>query len=515
MAYAYSVSQPAKGILVAQTAAELAQKIGDNNGLMKALRFMANSYNNQGDYNKALEIFLKQLALSEKSKNWHDMASSLMNIGIIYTQQADYNKALPYYLQSDSIIKQNQLKDLAYFSFQNLGDLYDRINQNDAAFENYTKAFQKATQLGDGYLIGASNIGLGNCLVKKGDYEKGKAAYQLALIQLKEAKDDDLYCEAVMNLAKLYIKTNESKAALHMAWQIPLFAGKDKLPSRIKDQTAFLSDYYKSIQQNDSALYYLEQFNLISETINSQEKVKHFQEKTFQESLRQETLVEEKKKLEEERSKQLQHMAWQIPLFAGKDKFPSRIKDQTAFLSDYYKSIQQNDSALYYLEQFNLISETINSQEKVKHFQEKTFQESLRQETLVEEKKKLEEERSKQLQLLLIGIFIPLFFLITLFLSKRKVPAKMIKTLGIISLLLFFEYLTLLLHPVVADFTHHTPVLELLIFVCIAALLIPTHHRVEHWLLEKLTNAHAKPKEPSLKIKQSKLKIKSPENRNE
>ena len=423
MAYAYSVSQPAKGILVAQTAAELAQKIGDNNGLMKALRFMANSYNNQGDYNKALEIFLKQLALSEKSKNWHDMASSLMNIGIIYTQQADYNKALPYYLQSDSIIKQNQLKDLAYFSFQNLGDLYDRINQNDAAFENYTKAFQKATQLGDGYLIGASNIGLGNCLVKKGDYEKGKAAYQLALIQLKEAKDDDLYCEAVMNLAKLYIKTYESKAALHMAWQ--------------------------------------------------------------------------------------------IPLFAGKDKFPSRIKDQTAFLSDYYKSIQQNDSALYYLEQFNLISETINSQEKVKHFQEKTFQESLRQETLVEEKKKLEEERSKQLQLLLIGIFIPLFFLITLFLSKRKVPAKMIKTLGIISLLLFFEYLTLLLHPVVADFTHHTPVLELLIFVCIAALLIPTHHRVEHWLLEKLTNAHAKPKELSLKIKQSKLKIKNPENRNE
>jgi hypothetical protein len=100
-------------------------------------------------------------------------------------------------------------------------------------------------------------------------------------------------------------------------------------------------------------------------------------------------------------------------------------------------------------------------------------------------------------------------------LSKRKVPAKLIKTLGIISLLLFFEYLTLLLHPIVAEITHHTPVLELLIFVCIAALLIPTHHRVERWLLEKLTHSQNKPKEVGLKIKQSKLTLKNPDHENQ
>lgn len=420
IAYAYSLTLPAKGILVAQEAAELAQKIGYSDGLLKSLLFMANSYNNQGDYNRALEIFLKQLAFSEKSNNGYYMAFSLMNIGIIYTQQADYTHALPYYLKSDSIIKSNQISKLAYFSYQNLGDIYDRLNQNDSAFVYYNKAFQKANEKQDIYLIGASNIGLGNCLVKKADYIGGKKAYHLARMQLKQVKDDDLYCEATLNLAKLYLKT----------------------------------------QQIDSAL----------------------------------------------------QMAWQIPLYAGKDKFPNRIKDQTAFLSDYYKSIQQNDSALYYLEQKNLISEAINSQEKVKLFQEKTFQESLRQETMEIEKKKLAEERDQQLQLLLIGIFIPLFFLSTLFLSKRKVPAKLIKTLGIISLLMFFEYLTLLLHPVVADFTHHTPVLELLIFVCIAALLIPTHHRVEHWLLEKLTHAHNKPNESRLNIKQHKITLKNPDN---
>lgn len=64
--------------------------------------------------------------------------------------------------------------------------------------------------------------------------------------------------------------------------------------------------------------------------------------------------------------------------------------------------------------------------------------------------------------------------------------------MGILSLLILFEYLTLLLHPVVAEFTHHTPILELLIFVCIAAILIPAHHRIEHWLIHKLAEIQKK-----------------------
>ena len=53
-------------------------------------------------------------------------------------------------------------------------------------------------------------------------------------------------------------------------------------------------------------------------------------------------------------------------------------------------------------------------------------------------------------------------------------------------MLFLFEYLTLLLHPVVQHITHHSPVFEILIFVAIAGLLIPLHHRLEHWMIEKL-----------------------------
>jgi hypothetical protein len=105
----------------------------------------------------------------------------------------------------------------------------------------------------------------------------------------------------------------------------------------------------------------------------------------------------------------------------------------------------------------------------------------------LEEQKRLErEERFKQLQMLLIAIFIPGFFLLTLVLSRVNVPIKVIRILGVLSLLFLFEYLTLMLHPTVASLTHHTPVFEILIFVALAAILIPLHHKLEHWFIHKL-----------------------------
>ncbi len=56
----------------------------------------------------------------------------------------------------------------------------------------------------------------------------------------------------------------------------------------------------------------------------------------------------------------------------------------------------------------------------------------------------------------------------------------------VIALLIVFEFLNLLLHPFLERITHHSPVLMLLALVCIAALLVPLHHRVEKWATNKL-----------------------------
>ena len=75
----------------------------------------------------------------------------------------------------------------------------------------------------------------------------------------------------------------------------------------------------------------------------------------------------------------------------------------------------------------------------------------------------------------------------------------MIELFGVVALLIVFEFLYLLLHPFLEKITSHSLVLMLLALVCIAALLVPLHHRLERWAIKKLVEknkairlAHAK-----------------------
>ncbi|MEJ7740704.1 MAG: tetratricopeptide repeat protein [Chitinophagaceae bacterium] len=176
---------------------------------------------------------------------------------------------------------------------------------------------------------------------------------------------------------------------------------------------------------------------------------------------------------------------------AEKSKFLSRQLDAALFLSGIYNKSLEYDSAFSYLEQTVQLKDSVMGHEKIKAAMILSIDEKLRQEEITEQKIRDKKARFKQLQLSIIAICIPALFLVTLFVSRIKINRKLIKFMGIISLLFLFEFLTLLLHPVVADLTHHIPILELLVFVCIAALLVPAHHRLEHVLLNKLT----KPKE--------------------
>lgn len=178
---------------------------------------------------------------------------------------------------------------------------------------------------------------------------------------------------------------------------------------------------------------------------------------------------------------------------ARKDGRLSRELDATRFLTDYYSEIKRNDSAMAYVEQVLELNDSVNSKAKVRELQIISTNEDYRQRGIEEERKIAAEKRLQRLQFLLIGIFIPSFFLLTFLLNRSKIHLKLVRLLGVLSLLFFFEYLTLLLHPAVARLTHHNPVFEILIFVGIASVLIPLHHKMEHWLIHRLTHRRMRP----------------------
>jgi hypothetical protein len=153
------------------------------------------------------------------------------------------------------------------------------------------------------------------------------------------------------------------------------------------------------------------------------------------------------------------------------------------FLKRVYDTLKNTDSAYYYLQLQYAFRDSVFSQEKTNKIQSLEFSEQIR--ITEEEVKKIkeEEQRRQNIQYVLIALGIITFIILFLVLSHSiTINTKLIEFFGVIALLIVFEFLNLLLHPFLERITHHSPVLMLLALVCIAALLVPLHHKLENGL---------------------------------
>ena len=168
--------------------------------------------------------------------------------------------------------------------------------------------------------------------------------------------------------------------------------------------------------------------------------------------------------------------------------YPKGAMEAAARLAQVYKIKHNTDSTLKYLEISSVLKDSIYSQQKIMQVQNLAFAEQQRQAEANERKIKEEKERRHNLQFAILGIGVISFVMLLLLLSNSIiVRTGFIKFLGIVALLLVFEFFNLLAHPYLEKITNDSPFLMLLLLVCIAALLVPIHHRLEKWVTHKLT----------------------------
>jgi tetratricopeptide (TPR) repeat protein len=167
------------------------------------------------------------------------------------------------------------------------------------------------------------------------------------------------------------------------------------------------------------------------------------------------------------------------------------IADVKRIAAGYLRKIcdynQQTDSAYYYSQLELAMKDSVFSQDNTNKIQSLAFAEQLR--VIEEEGRRAAEEQQRKhnIQYALLALGIITFIILFLLLSRRHITStKLIQFLGVVALLLVFEFLNLLLHPFLERITHHSPALMLLALVCIAALLVPMHHKLEKWATHQL-----------------------------
>ncbi len=162
------------------------------------------------------------------------------------------------------------------------------------------------------------------------------------------------------------------------------------------------------------------------------------------------------------------------------------VSETANWLSDLYSPLNELE-ALRYFKIAATHKDSLNITEKAKEFQIVTARERQRQSELEEKAMKEQEIHKRNLKYAAIAVSIITFFILFFVFSRSvMVNEKIISFLAALGLLAVFEFINLLIHPYLEVLTHHSVELMLLILMFIGALLVPLHHKLEHWVMYKM-----------------------------
>lgn len=411
-------------------------------------------------------MFAQQaLKLATEKDYMKGEAIALALVGNNLWKKGDYSKAFEHHLAALKLFEQLRYDNGIVSTYNNLALIYEEQHDYQKATEYYLRAKdyyenlkEEKRTLADNerLLIVLMNIGNNFEKINKLDsalFYQGKA--QALAITLK---DEANIGNILTNLGNIYFKLEHTDLALsHYRSALPYLL-------KIDDKQILSEAYYgislifKSVNKPDSAI------------LNANASLRYAREGNYTKGI----------------------------LYASQ------------ILADQYEKQNKVDSAFRYLKIALAIKDTLLDENDMREIQVLSMKEQLRQEGIALEKEKAKKERVENLQWLSIAIFIIVFFGILLLLGRSKTRPKSLKNLGLLGLLLFFEFISVFLHPFITHITHHLPIFTLLISVTIASMLVPFHHKMEHWIEHHFSHRKkrgAKAKEPTIK----KITISQPE----
>ncbi len=154
-----------------------------------------------------------------------------------------------------------------------------------------------------------------------------------------------------------------------------------------------------------------------------------------------------------------------------------------------YKAQGRLDSAFHYSELKALFNDSLRSTANMNKLQDMAFEQELKEREESKKKAETAATRSRNIQFGIIALIVITLLVFLLAISRTSVVgAKTIKNLSLVALLLLFEFINLLLSPLLGEVFDQSPLLILLAMVIIAGLLIPLHHRMEKFITNMLVS---------------------------
>ena len=230
------------------------QAIGEKHKAGDCLNYLGTIYYYQGDISKALDSFEKSLDAYKQIAYKKGISSLLNNMGAVYHYRGNYPKALEYYKQAVVIQEELGNKKIAAVTIGNIGGIYGKSKDYANAMNYYNRAYLINQQLKDEKAIAGTLNSMGFVYTKQGNYTKAFESLNRALIIADNEKDKQIKTGLLSNLGELFYAQSDFKKALYYCNLCLQYAQETKNLNYISDAQVSIGNIFRKLGKNQEAV---------------------------------------------------------------------------------------------------------------------------------------------------------------------------------------------------------------------------------------------------------------------
>ena len=171
---------------------------------------LANDYFRLGDFEKAIPFYHRALeALDQMGRDSRNFAHKYMEISQHYKAVGKIPMARDYVMRSLSIYEMREEQRLVGMTHQRLGKTLERMNDLDAAEQEYHKAIAIERDLNDEAAASICLTSLAELSLKRNKVEQAEQQAQESLAFARSSRDAQSQSQALIALAQIHHQAND------------------------------------------------------------------------------------------------------------------------------------------------------------------------------------------------------------------------------------------------------------------------------------------------------------------
>ncbi|MEX0646653.1 MAG: tetratricopeptide repeat-containing sensor histidine kinase [Balneolaceae bacterium] len=253
----------------AREALVLSQEIGYWEGLAGAYNLAGIKYLDFGEYEYAMDHFLKAIEIQEQLDNEEAITGLLNNIALVHIEEENYDKAAEYLLAGVQKREALGQQEQAAIAINNLGVLYRRQGIYDEAMIYFRQAEKLSleTDPPDSVLHMIATLNIGNTYRNQGELNQA-VGYMEKAKEYFERKNYQI-SQIVTNLVmgELYRDRQEFDEALQYAYASLELAQNETQRERIKDAHELIAKIHEDLGSYQEAYFHFQMYHELSDTL--------------------------------------------------------------------------------------------------------------------------------------------------------------------------------------------------------------------------------------------------------